>query len=73
MIQTYTNQSGHTFTSLNLDPIEIYTNSDMEGFYHGNTVTALNGEQFTILDTKCVQGRTYRVLLLPVAQEASHA
>ncbi|MBJ6801140.1 hypothetical protein [Geomonas propionica] len=71
MIQTYRNQSGCTFTSLSLNPIEIYTDSDMEGFYIGNTVTALNGERFTILDSKCVQGRTFRLLLLPVPQEVA--
>ncbi|QWV93866.1 hypothetical protein KP004_01335 [Geomonas oryzisoli] len=71
MIETYHSQSGHSFTSLPLAPVEIYTDSDMEGLYIGNTVTAVTGERFTILDSKNIHDRTYRLLLLPVAQEVA--
>ncbi|GAW65933.1 hypothetical protein GPEL0_01f1054 [Geoanaerobacter pelophilus] len=70
MIQAYRNSSGCTFTSMPLNPVEVYSNSDMAGFYHGQPVTALNGERFTILDSKCVHGNTYRLLLLPIPEEA---
>jgi hypothetical protein len=66
MIQTYRTSGGKEFSSLALNPIEIYTDDDMDGVYLGNVITALNGEQYTLVDSMNVGGRVYRLTLLPV-------
>ncbi|ACH40674.1 hypothetical protein Gbem_3682 [Citrifermentans bemidjiense Bem] len=69
MTHTFETQSGLLFSALPIKPIEIFTSDHLDGVCVDNVVTDQSGQRFTILFSEHVNGRVYRLLLLPVAQE----
>lgn len=65
MTQTYRTTSGHSFTSLPIETVTAFTDADVDYINPQQVVTALNGERFTILEVRHVQGRLYRIVMLP--------
>lgn len=63
---TYRNSGGHVIVPLPLNPIEVYTESDMDYINPGQIVKTESGNHFTVTEIRHITGRMYKVVLLPV-------
>ena len=65
-MQTYKTFSNHTFTASSAQPVEVFTESDLDYIDPGKTVTDLDGKRYTIGAIQLVSGRLFKITLLPL-------
>lgn len=61
----FRNSSGFEIIPIEQNPIEIYTNSDVDAIYPGQIVKGSDGSKATVTEIRHISGRLYRVILLP--------
>ena len=65
MQNTYRLPTGHEFRESPLNPVTIYTESDVDYVDPGKLATDSNGHRFQIIEVRHVGGRLYRVTMIP--------
>lgn len=66
---TFSNQGGHLIEPASLQPIEIYTTSDLSNVSPGQIVKDEDGKTYMVGEIRLIFSRMFRVSLLPL-QEA---
>jgi len=62
----YRSNSGHEIVPTDKRPIEVFTESEMDNIDPGKVVRAIDGTCYTVTEVRHIQGRLYKVVLLPV-------
>jgi hypothetical protein len=64
----YESRSGHIIESIPVGEITIYTECELDNFTPGNIVRTEDGSCYKIIELRHIEGRLWRVVLLPVKE-----